>query len=337
MVYIKDVPRSQYEDTASLESTALAAKGYHLIKEIGSGSYSKVFLSEYVPPNALVETARQVFACKIIDTNKVPKNFCKRFLPRELEIISQLKHPHIIHVWSIFRRKSKYYIFMRLAENGDLLDFILKFGALDERKARVWFRQLVSAVQYLHERNIAHRDLKCDNILITSNFNIKITDFGFARYVINMETGAKTLSETYCGSLAYAAPEVIRGEPYEPLTVDVWSMGIILFVMLSKVFPFNDKNIKRMYAEQMNRSFRFKVTIADTLSVGVKNLVNFILEPDLKKRLTIQQIAETEWIAGFQVDTKHHTIPKSKVVENNLVAGIFLSDSMESSKNIARR
>lgn len=168
--------------TTTSEELTLSNRGYKLLKQLGEGSYAKVFLAEYTYNKSDAGSVK-VLACKIIDTAKAPRDFVKKFLPRELDILVKINHPHIIHVHSIFQRKTKYYIFMRFSENGDLLEFVLKRGAISEAQARVWLRQMALGIQYLHDMDIAHRDLKCENVLITNNYNVKIADFGFARFV----------------------------------------------------------------------------------------------------------------------------------------------------------
>ena len=152
------------------------------------------------------------------------------------------------------------------------------------------------ALQYLHEMEIAHRDIKCENVLLTSNYNVKLADFGFARYVID-QRGKHVLSDTYCGSLSYAAPEILRGMPYNPKFSDVWSIGVILYILLNKAMPFDDTNIKRLYEQQANRRWKFRGKIADTLSEFVKKLIRNLLEPDVNKRWKIDQVIHSEWIA----------------------------------------
>ncbi|XP_044729417.1 testis-specific serine/threonine-protein kinase 3-like [Chrysoperla carnea] len=282
--------------TTASETATLSSRGYKLLKKMGEGSYAKVYLSEYIPIDASSDTKTTVLACKLIDTSRAPKDFVRKFLPRELNILIKLNHPHIIHVHSIFQRKAKYFIFMRFAENGDLLEFILKHGGVAENQARVWLRQMALAIQYLHTLELAHRDLKCENILITNNFNVKIADFGFARSVIDV-SGKSIPSETYCGSLSYAAPEILRGQPYGPKLADIWSLGVVLFIMLNKAMPFDDTNIKRLFEQQNNRKWRFRAKVIDILSVEVKKLVTAMLEPDIKRRYRIEQIIACEWLA----------------------------------------
>ena len=283
---------AKLEHTASEELT-LSSRGYKLFKVLGEGSYAKVYLAEYRGNTDDKNKPRQL-ACKIVDTTKAPRDFVKKFLPRELEILVKINHPHLIHVHSIFQRKAKYYIFMRYAENGDLLEFILKKGSISEAQSRVWMRQLCLAVQYLHDMEIAHRDLKCENALITSNYNLKVSDFGFARYVTD-GYGKRLMSDTYCGSLSYAAPEILKGSPYHPKIADIWSLGVILYIMLNKAMPFDDTNIKRLHEQQTNKQWKFRSKVVDNLSSEVKKLMGHLLEPDTSKRWKVEQVLGSEW------------------------------------------
>lgn len=281
------------------EEQTLATRGYQLIRKLGEGSYAKVYLAEFKSSDSYHNSEHKpnsLLACKIVDTTKAPKDFVKKFLPRELEILIKLNHPHIIHVHSIFQRKAKYFIFMRFAETGDLLEFILRKGSVAEAQARVWLRQLALAIQYLHDMDIAHRDLKCENALITNNFNVKLADFGFARYTIDSH-GKRVTSETYCGSLSYAAPEILRGMPYHPKIADLWSVGVIIYIMLNKAMPFDDANIKRLYEQQSNKRWRFRAKVIDLLSDQVKRLTTHLLEPDIAKRWRIEQVLNSDWLA----------------------------------------
>ncbi|XP_011342762.1 testis-specific serine/threonine-protein kinase 1 isoform X2 [Ooceraea biroi] len=276
------------------EEAILLARGYQLVRKLGEGCYAKVYLAEYKSEHE--PDRSNTLACKVIDTANAPKDFVRKFLPRELDILVKLNHPHLVHVHSIFQRRTKYFIFMRFAEKGDLLDFILKNGAVAENQARVWFRQLTLGLQYLHEMEIAHRDVKCENVLLTSNYNVKLADFGFARYMIDGR-GKRVLSDTYCGSLSYAAPEVLRGFPYNPKISDVWSLGVILYILLNKAMPFDEDNIKRLYEQQVARRWKFRSKVADVLTDHVKRLVNSLLEPDVSKRWRLDQIMHSDWIA----------------------------------------
>ena len=177
--------------------------GYTFGKLLGKGCYGKVFKAQYT--DSITEEKTDL-ACKFILRNKCPVNYLKKFLPRELDILKRISHPNIIKIHSTVQSNASIFIFMRLAELGDLLDYIKRNGVVKEPIGCAWFFQLASAINYLHSINIAHRDLKCENILITSNMNLKIADFGFARYTLSVEdffssdTEIRELSETYCGS-----------------------------------------------------------------------------------------------------------------------------------------
>lgn len=308
------------------EEQTLSQRGYRLLRKIGEGSYAQVFFTEFRTSTS--EEKLRPLACKVVDVSKAPKDFVKKFLPRELDILVRVNHPHIIHIHSIFQRKSKYFIFMRMAENGDLLEFILKKGPVTEAQGRVWVRQIALAIQYLHEMDVAHRDLKCENCLITSNYNIKLADFGFSRFVVDAN-GRKMTSATYCGSLSYAAPEVLRGMPYFPKTSDLWSFGVIVYIMMNKAMPFDDTNVKKLYEHQINKRWKFRAKVSDSLSENVKNLTVRLLEPDVMKRWKIVQVLKSDWIATDQRLTVLSTAEEQAVVQAQQERKIYINSLMK--------
>ncbi|XP_058461215.1 testis-specific serine/threonine-protein kinase 3-like [Malaya genurostris] len=275
--------------SCSSVARALGVHGYHIGAKIGKGSFSSVRLAKWISKNQNVTT----LACKVIDVGKGTEEFVKKFFPRELNVLMKIRHPHIIKIHSILKRERIVFIFMDYAEGGDLLKFINKNGPLKEVQAKLWFAQLVSAVRYLHSIDIAHRDLKCENILLTKKGVIQLADFGFAR-----ECGEQhgNFSETYCGSAAYAAPEVILGKPYNPMAADVWSLGIILFVMLSAAMPFDDRNVKKLAEDHQNRNYQFEEPLLKQLSAAVIRTVFQLLNPDPDERVPLNRIFDYKWI-----------------------------------------
>ncbi|KAL4714420.1 hypothetical protein ACJJTC_017715 [Scirpophaga incertulas] len=279
--------------TSASEENTLSSKGYKLSTFLGEGAYAKVYKAEYTSKD---DSLKCTLACKIIETAKAPKDFVVKFLPREIDVLIRLNHPHIVHTHSIFQRKTKYYIFMRYSENGDVLAHILKNGCVSENQSRVWTRQLALALQYLHELEISHRDIKCENILITANYNVKLSDFGFSRSSVD-ENDQPIFSETYCGSMSYAAPEILRGKPYQPKPTDLWSLGVVLFVMLNKSMPFDDTRIRKLYEQQMGKKYRFRSRVASVISLECKSILKHLLEPDPGLRYNATQVLNSEWIA----------------------------------------
>ena len=184
--------------------------GYHIGQRIGEGSYSKVYYAEH---NSQSEDSAKPFskkpiACKIVDGRYTSIEFLEKFLPRELSIVTKIRHPHIVPVYSILEVGPFVCCFMDFCPHGDLLERIQNVGALPETKAQLYFSQICSAISYLHSLEISHRDIKCENILIKARNCVKLTDFGFSRKV--MKLGKRILCDTYCGSAAYASPEVLQ-------------------------------------------------------------------------------------------------------------------------------
>ncbi|XP_025418703.1 testis-specific serine/threonine-protein kinase 6-like isoform X2 [Sipha flava] len=234
-------------------STALADHGYRVGSTVGHGSYSKVRVGIRSRPDGTVLR----LACKVIDKRRVAgggSSYVTKFLPRELQLLCAVRHPHVIRTHQIYATPSTVHVFMDYCENGDLLSHLQRNKGMPRWQAHAFFKQLCEAVDYLHRNDIAHRDIKCENVLLESMELVKLTDFGFARTCVD-DRGRQLLSQTYCGSLSYAAPEVLQGLPYEPKPYDVWALGVILYVMLADTMPFHQSDRQRIVAKQMAKTF----------------------------------------------------------------------------------
>ncbi|KAF7276446.1 hypothetical protein GWI33_010316, partial [Rhynchophorus ferrugineus] len=167
-------------------------------------------------------------------------------------------------------------------------------GSFLEEKAKHYFKQLTDAVCYLHELDIAHRDLKCENVFLMWNNQIKLGDFGFARSCVDC-SGKKVLSDTFCGSAAYAAPEILKGISYDPKMYDMWALGCILYIMITASMPFDDTDVRKMIKTQLNGSIFTSLFLWTEHSMALKQLLNSLLEPDLNRRITIKGVKSHQW------------------------------------------
>lgn len=288
------IPSSTTNRQKNIEIKALEKRGYTFGKKIGKGSYGSVIEAQY--KNQELGTVEDL-ACKYVNRDKMPSDFLEKFFPRELHFLTIITHPSIIRVHSILQSGPSVFIFMRKAEKGDLLDYIKDNGHISEMQSNLWFYQMVSAVRYLHSLNIAHRDLKCENVFITKHMNVKIGDFGFARYCVDdMNEYKRIMSNTYCGSAAYAAPEVVSGKPYDPLKSDIWSLGVILCIMLNGLMPFDDRNIAKLLKDQKQRLYQTNINIMVKLSTECKSVIQICLEPNPKLRYDSQQLNDVKWL-----------------------------------------
>nr|QSV12635.1 testis-specific serine/threonine-protein kinase 1/2 [Argopecten irradians] len=270
------------------EVAELKKSGYALGALLGEGSYAKVRSAYSSKTNARV-------AVKIINRKKAPRDFREKFLPRELDIIKMVDHPNVVKLYEIIEFNGKVFMVMEYAGHGDLLEYIKLRGALQEDRAQVMFKQIVLAIGYLHDRKIVHRDMKCENLLLDCMNNIKISDFGFAR-----QYEPSDVSKTFCGSAAYAAPEVLQGIPYHLPSHDIWSMGVILYIMVCASMPYDDSNIKKMVSQQLEKKIGF--SRYKKLSSDVKDLIMRLMEVNVKKRPNIVSIKEHPFLQSPQAN-----------------------------------
>ena len=201
------------------------AVGPYLVdRTLGSGTTGKVRL-------AIHQDTGEKVAIKIIRKSafEVKPNLEMK-VHREISLMKIVSHPNILKLIDVYESERHLYVVLEYAEHGELFDYLVMKRNLEEQQAFEFFRQIVLAIEYLHVHGICHRDLKPENILLDGQNRIKIADFGFARWV------KRGIAETSCGSPHYAAPEVIRGTPYDGRKADIWSLGIILYALLAVCF-----------------------------------------------------------------------------------------------------
>ncbi|XP_067336604.1 MAP/microtubule affinity-regulating kinase 3a isoform X31 [Channa argus] len=277
---------------------------YRLLKTIGKGNFAKVKLARHIL------TGREV-AIKIIDKTQLNPNSLQKLF-REVRIMKILNHPNIVKLFEVIETERTLYLVMEYASGGEVFDYLVAHGRMKEKEARAKFRQIVSAVQYCHQKHIVHRDLKAENLLLDADMNIKIADFGFSN---EFTLGNKL--DTFCGSPPYAAPELFQGKKYDGPEVDVWSLGVILYTLVSGSLPFDGQNLK----ELRERVLRGKYRIPFYMSTDCENLLKRFLVLNPGKRGTLEQIMKDRWInAGFEEDElKPYTEPELDITDQKRI------------------
>ena len=255
------------------EEKPVILKDYTLIKDIGEGNFGKVKLS-------ILNSTKEKYAIKILDKEKL-KSQTKSTLFNEIEIISKLRHPNLIYVDKILEDEKSYYIIMEYCEKGELFDYIVEKERLDPIEASIFFYQLINGVDYIHKHGFAHRDLKPENLLLTKNKILKIIDFGLCH-----DFDENKFLHTKCGSPSYAAPEILKGYPYDGFKTDIWCCGIILYAMLCGYLPFDGDDNQEIFQSIVDCEPEFPTFLEDD-SI---NLLIWLLNPEPKERITIEEI-----------------------------------------------
>lgn len=269
----------------------LTEVGDYLVKrEIGHGTYGVVKLGEH-------KVTKQQVAIKVISKSSIKDSKAKARVEQELRLLPLLDHPHIVKVYQVVEDEDHYMIIMEHLTGGELFQYIVKKRRVNERESRYFFRQIVSALDYCHQNAIIHRDMKPENVLLDSNMQIRIIDFGFA----NFFHPQSTLS-TFCGSPYYASPEMVRGMEYIGPEVDIWSLGVTLFTMLSGKLPFNSYNLRTFHRKVIKGEYEMPVYF----SQAVGSLISGILVCDKRKRMTMEQIKLHTW-----TNTGYSDLPNS--------------------------
>uniref|UniRef100_A0A8B9J027 Maternal embryonic leucine zipper kinase n=1 Tax=Amazona collaria TaxID=241587 RepID=A0A8B9J027_9PSIT len=255
-------------------------KYYELHETIGTGGFAKVKLGRHLLTGEKV-------AIKIMDKLALGDD-----LPRvktEIDAMKNLSHQHICQLYHVIETSKKIFMVLEYCPGGELFDYIISKDHLSEEEARVFFRQIVSAIAYVHSQGYAHRDLKPENLLIDEEHNLKLIDFGLCA---KPKGGLGYHLNTCCGSPAYAAPELIQGKAYIGSEADIWSMGVLLYALLCGYLPFDDDNVMALYRKIM----RGKYSIPKWLSPSSTLLLNQMLQVDPKKRITVKHLLSHPWL-----------------------------------------
>ncbi|XVF62351.1 hypothetical protein PTKIN_Ptkin09bG0000600 [Pterospermum kingtungense] len=255
---------------------------YELGRTLGEGNFAKVKLAKNVHSGL-------PFAVKILDKSKLIQLNITDQIKREIATLRLLKHPNVVRLHEVLASKSKIYMALEYATGGELFDRIASKGKLSEAEGRKFFQQLIDGVSYCHNKGVFHRDLKLENILIDAKGNIKISDFGLSALPQHIREDG--LLHTTCGSPNYVAPEILANRGYDGATSDIWSCGVILYVILTGYLPFDDRNLAVLY----QKIFKGDTQIPKWLSSGARNMIRRILDPNPDTRITMVGIKDDEW------------------------------------------
>ncbi|KAF6723062.1 SNF-related serine/threonine-protein kinase [Oryzias melastigma] len=256
---------------------------YDLDKTLGRGHFAVVKLARHV------FTGEKV-AVKVIDKTKLDP-VARGHLFQEVRCMKMVQHPNVVRLYEVIDTATKLYLILELGDGGDMYDCIMKHeGGLSEEVAKCYFAQIVHAISYCHRLHVVHRDLKPENVVFLEKQGVvKLTDFGFS----NRFQPGKTLN-TSCGSLAYSAPEILLGDEYDAPAVDIWSLGVILFMLVCGQPPFQEAND----SETLTMIMDCKYTVPPHISQACRDLIGHMLQRDPKKRATLEQIESHKWLQG---------------------------------------
>jgi carbon catabolite-derepressing protein kinase len=255
---------------------------YEVVRIIGSGAFSVAVLVHGRLTNAQ-------FACKVVSRAFLArKNAFHRF-EQEVRLLEMMHHPHIVQVLDVIYSESLIFVVMEFCSGGELFQYLVDHGRLRDGDCRRLFAAIVSAVAHLHSRGIAHRDLKPENILLGDGLVPKLADLGLCRMV-----SGDALMTTPCGSPHYAAPEVLSGKGYDGRASDIWSLGVVLFVMATATVPWRSTTQARLFAEIAQAEYR----IPGYLSPELRDLIRAMLNVSAGERPTIAEVAKSQWLSA---------------------------------------
>lgn len=262
---------------------------YEIGKTLGEGTFGKV---KYA---INTETGEKV-AIKVLDKEKIQKQNMGNQIKKEISIMKMVKHENVVKLYEVLASRTKIFIVLELITGGELFDKIVAEGRFDENTARFYFRQLIKGLKYCHAQGVCHRDLKPENLLLDVNANLKISDFGLSALYSGSadDEGRATLLHTTCGTPNYVAPEVLADKGYDGRAADVWSCGVILYVLLAGFLPFDEPHMSALFRKIQKAEYSFP----PWFSKPVRNLIARILVPNPADRYTVSDIENDPWFRG---------------------------------------
>ncbi|XXG45728.1 hypothetical protein AAC387_Pa02g0726 [Persea americana] len=269
---------------------------YEVGRTIGEGTFAKVKFAQNT------ETGQSV-AMKVLSKNTVLKHKMVDQIKREISIMKIVRHPNIVRLHEVLSSRTKIYIILEFITGGELFDKIVSQGRLRENESRRYFQQLIDAVDYCHNKGVYHRDLKPENLLLDSQGNLKISDFGLSA----LPQQGVGLLHTTCGTPNYVAPEVLSHQGYNGAAADVWSCGVILYVLMAGYLPFEDTDLPSLYRKINAAEF----TCPPWFSPDARSLICRILDPNAKTRIQIEGIKSDAWF-------KKHYVANGRVEEQEV-------------------
>ena len=266
---------------------ALLLGRYEVGKLLGQGNFAKVYHARNV------RTGEEV-AIKVMEKEKIFKSGLTAHIKREIAVLRRVRHPHIVQLYEVMATKLRIYFVMEYVRGGELFARVAQ-GRLREDDARRYFQQLVSSVAFCHARGVYHRDIKPENLLLDDAGDLKVSDFGLSAVADQMRHDG--LFHTFCGTPAYVAPEVLSRRGYDAAKADLWSCGVVLFVLMAGYLPFQDRNLVGMYRKIHRGEFR----CPKWFSPELKHLLRRVLDTNPQRRATADEIMENKWFkVGFR-------------------------------------
>jgi len=311
----------------------LKAKYTVATEQLGSGNFAVVKKATKTAKNTNAAVPQEV-AIKFIDKSKVED---MNDIQREIEIMQMIEHPNVIKLYEIYDEPKKMNLVMELVTGGELFDRIVSKGNYCEKDASNVIATLCGALDYLHAKKVVHRDLKPENILYAStaeDADIKVADFGLARVV-----SGKDMMKTACGTPGYVAPEILKNKGYDSGAVDLWSVGVILYILLCGFPPFYEEELPALFDQILHARYDFPSPWWDNISKEAKDLVTKLLELDPVTRLTAAQVLEHPWCKGEAPSTpldsaaqslkKYNASRKLKKVAMGIIAQKKMTNALE--------